>query len=68
MVVKLMTDLGLSAIIIATQTTSPQLSPISTVKIAVADGFGDVLCADLFGTVKVGNGSGYFEDALVGAG
>ena len=41
---------------------------VAAVEIAVADGFHDVVLADLDAGFEVGDGAGYFQDAVVGAG
>jgi hypothetical protein len=42
------------------------LRPIGAVQRAVLDGFAEVARIDVFGGIEVGDGSGYFEDAVVG--
>ena len=41
---------------------------VAAVEVAVADGFHDVVLADGDAAFEVGDGAGYFEDAVVGAG
>ena len=40
---------------------------VAAVEIAVADGFHDVVLADLDAAFEVGDGAGYFQDAVVGS-
>ena len=47
---------------------SSSFCPVVSVEVAVADGFCDVVALYLLRTFEVGNGSCYFEDAVVGAG
>ena len=42
--------------------------PVLAVQVAVADGFGQVGGLDGLAAVEVGNGAGYLEDTVVGAG
>ena len=44
------------------------LCPVATVKASVADGFGDMVALHFLRIFKVGNGTGNFENAGVGAG
>ena len=41
---------------------------VAAVEVAVADGFHDVVLADGYAAVEVGNGAGDLEDAVVGTG
>jgi hypothetical protein len=43
----------------------PPIIPIQTPEI---DSFGEVFVADVDGTVQVGDGTGNFQDAIIGAG
>ena len=42
--------------------------PVLAVQVAVADGFGQVGGLDRLAAFQVGNGAGYLQDAVVGAG
>src|ERR1035437_9318711 len=42
--------------------------PVAAVEGAVLDGLGDVADGDVLGAGEVGDGAGYLEDAVVGAG
>ena len=44
------------------------LRPVTTVEVAVADGFGDVHGFYFFVAGEVGGGAGYFEETAVGTG
>src|ERR1700687_646657 len=44
------------------------LRPIGAVEAAVLDGFGDVFGFKIGRFFQIGNGAGYFQDAVVGAG
>ncbi len=46
----------------------PALRPVGAVEGAVLDGFGYVFGFDLRGLFDVGDGAGYFQNAVVGAG
>ena len=43
-------------------------SPIFPIERAILDGFGKVLGSDRIGLVKIRNGSGDFQDAIIGPG
>lgn len=43
-----------------------QVKIVAAVEVAVADGFHDVVLADLDAALEVGDGAGYFQDAVVG--
>ena len=45
-----------------------RLGPVTAIQGAVLDGFGDVGDGNGGGGGQVGDGAGYFEDAVVGAG
>ena len=45
-----------------------QVKVVTAVEVAVADGFHDVVLADLDAAVEVGDGAGDFQDAVVSAG
>ena len=42
------------------------LRPIRAIQTAVLDGFGDVFGLEVHGVFQVGDGAGYFQDAVVG--
>ncbi len=41
-----------------------QIKIVAAVEVAVADGFHDVVLADLDAAFEVGDGAGYFQDAV----
>ena len=42
--------------------------PVATIKVAIADGLGDVVGEYTLTAFKIGNGTGHLEDAAVGTG
>ena len=46
----------------------PSLSPVTTVEVAIADGFGNMLALNLFRALEVGDGAGHLQDTAVGTG
>ena len=56
------------AIIIISRVKTLQVEVVAAVEVAVGDGFHDVGLANLDAGVKVGDGAGDLEDAVVGAG
>ena len=44
------------------------LCPITSVEVAVADGFGDMMALNVFSTFESSNGAGDFQDTAVGTG
>ncbi len=52
----------------AADRTANRLGPIEAVQGAVVDGFAQMLRGDVFGRFQVGDGTRYFQHAVVGTG